>query len=471
MYKGVVGMEIRSGLTDIRFFICKTVAACYICVFLRPDFLSFPMVNYPVSLLLKCWLAVLLCCSPVFGFAQEGPAVPRNRTDIDRLIDSASQLKGRPMNEVVPLLQLIGQYSDKLDYPKGLVVSSLELARLYHARRNFSKAEAFATEGLEFAERAQMTSYKKAFSLLLSEIAFDRENLPPDTSLVEEARDMVATIKYKSYVMDTLRKSAQRAEDLQRDVQHKEDELVVFRLQSVLLAMGLIGLVAVGVLGLLWMRKRRAKLEQRQQLTEQKLKRSQMNPHFIFNSLQNVRSLIHSNREEEAVEYLNRFSKLTRQVLESSDENYISLAEEVEMLQHYLSIQQLLYGNSFDFSVTVTEGIDTDAFFVPPMLAQPFVENAVKHGVAGRKQGGRIVVRFFLHGKRLFFEVCDNGQGFSASTRKEGHKSMAIAITRERLSHYNKSTRFRFQTGDVLDAQQQVTGARVVFEVPFVYDF
>ena len=428
------------------------------------------MVQYPLFSVLKCWLAVLLCCVSVAVGAQEKPAAPKYRTDIDRLIDSAARMPADRQKEKVGLLQDIAQYSADLDYPKGLVVASREIARICLERRDYKRAKQYATEGLEVATRAQMKEHKRAFSLLLSEIEYDRENVPVDTTMQEDARDFVAAIKYKVYVHDTLSKSARKAELLQNDVKNKENELVVFRLQSILLAIGLLVLVAFIILGMVWINKRKAKMEKQQRLTEQKLKRSQMNPHFIFNSLQNVRSLIHGNREEEAVEYLNRFSKLTRQVLESSDENYISLAEEVEMLQHYLSIQQLLYGNSFDFSVTVAEGIDTDACFVPPMLAQPFVENAVKHGVAGRPEG-RITVRFFMQGRRLFFEVCDNGKGFSASPRQEGHKSMAIAITRERLAHYDKQTRFRFQAGDVLDAQQRVAGARVVFEVPFVNDF
>lgn len=201
---------------------------------------------------------------------------------------------------------------------------------------------------------------------------------------------------------------------------------------------------------------------------KQKLLISQMNPHFIFNSIQNIRALIHHNQNAEAVTYLDRFSRLTRQILENSNENYIALEEEVEMLENYLSIQQLLYDNKFSYTIAVEDGIDKESVFLPPMLAQPFIENGIKHGLSNRSQNGKINVLFYLKNDKLFFEVTDNGKGFDADKNVTQHKSLAMNITRERLVTYAKNKDFEVQTENIIGKDGAVEGAKVVFEIPYI---
>lgn len=430
--------------------------------------------------MLNYFLTSILVAIPAMYFAQSNDNVSRQNKQqshlsydssrVDLLIDSAVRIVNSNARQAIQLFQKAGEIASELEYAKGKAVCYLHMGKIYNTRRDYEKAQEYASEGMAIANKSELDSLKKSFFMLLSEIQYDKNHHEPDTTIREEVRDMVAAIKYKYYLKDSLDKSVEKANFLEQDMQDKENELVVFRLQTVLFAVGFVAVLIFIGFGVMWINVRKIKMENKQLLTEQKLKRSQMNPHFIFNSIQNVRSLIHGKKEEAAVEYLNRFSKLTRQVLESSDENYISLTEETEILQNYLSIQQLLYGNTFDFSISVAENMDADAFFIPPMLTQPFVENAIKHGLAGKQQGGRIVVRFLLHNKKLFFEVKDNGVGFSGSKQAENHKSMAMSITKERLSHYSKTTHFRFQADDIRDEQQQVKGARVLFEIPYIYE-
>lgn len=203
---------------------------------------------------------------------------------------------------------------------------------------------------------------------------------------------------------------------------------------------------------------------------KQKLLITQMNPHFIFNSIENIRSLIYDKQNDDAVNYLGKFSRLTRQILENSNENYISLAEEVEMIENYLSIQQLLYNNKFDFKIAVEESIDTEATFLPPMLTQPFIENAIKHGLRNTSANGMVDIRFYLKDSKLFFEVTDNGKGFDDSKKVENHKSLAMAITKERLITYTKNQDFVVQTNNITDTDGNVAGAKVNFEIPYIYE-
>jgi LytS/YehU family sensor histidine kinase len=201
----------------------------------------------------------------------------------------------------------------------------------------------------------------------------------------------------------------------------------------------------------------------------QKLLLSQMNPHFIFNSIDNIQSLIYNKQDKEAVNYLTKFSKLTRQILENSNESYIALSEEVIMIDNYLVIQQLLYNNKFDFNIEVDDTIDTEAILLPPMLTQPFIENAIKHGLKSTSEKGQIDISFKFHNQKLFFEINDNGVGFS-DKETVNKKSLAMKITKERLINISKKTDFEVQTENRLDDKKNTIGAKVFFEIPYIYE-
>lgn len=183
-------------------------------------------------------------------------------------------------------------------------------------------------------------------------------------------------------------------------------------------------------------RQKRALATSRNNELKQQLLLTQMNPHFIFNSVDTIHSLIYEDKNEEAVEYLSKFSELTLQILENSSLRYISLKEEINMTANYLVIQQLLYNHNFEFEIEAGEGIDAETIFIPPMLTQPFIENAIKHGLSEKKSGGQIKVRFYKKRHKLYFEVCDNGKGIGEEVRV-GHRSMATKITSERLDAFD----------------------------------
>ena len=202
----------------------------------------------------------------------------------------------------------------------------------------------------------------------------------------------------------------------------------------------------------------------------QKLLLKQMNPHFIFNSIDNIQSLIYNKQEKEAVNYLTKFSKLTRQILENSNESYVSLSEELAMIDNYLVIQQLLYNNKFNFSIVVDEAIDPESIVVPPMLTQPFIENAIKHGLKNKTDNGLITIRFYWQEKQLIFEVSDNGIGFNNDEKSTGNKSLAMKITKERLANIAKKSDFEIHTQNLFDDDKHIVGAKVYFDIPYLYE-
>lgn len=206
---------------------------------------------------------------------------------------------------------------------------------------------------------------------------------------------------------------------------------------------------------------------------EQKALRLQMNPHFIFNALQSIQGFIARNDSAEARRYLAKFGKLMRLTLENSRQAYTSIALESESLQHYLGLEALCHGNRFTFEIETDERIDPEATFIPVMLIQPFVENAVLHGMRHLEgKEGRIVVRFTKDENAVLCEIEDNGVGrakaaeFEADGRKD-HESAALSITRERLAQANEpgKAESKMEIIDLVDANGNATGTKVVIRI------
>ncbi len=235
----------------------------------------------------------------------------------------------------------------------------------------------------------------------------------------------------------------------------------------------------LGFFGILFYRNYKQKQKntlQQNIILEQKLLRSQMNPHFIFNSLGMIQSYIRNNKSERAEEYLIKFSKLMRLILENSREEYVPLEKEIETLTYYLNLHQLVLQNGFSYQIHVDDTIDTGITCIPPMLAQPFIENALKHGLADKKEG-ELSINFKNKNGLILFEVIDNGIGYSRSQELKieetiKHKSLATQIVYERLENINKNKNKKIQIkiSDIVNSLQQITGTKVQFEIPAVYD-
>lgn len=235
----------------------------------------------------------------------------------------------------------------------------------------------------------------------------------------------------------------------------------------------LIVLAAVIIIAFLFIRQNKLNEQQRTMQLEQQLLRSQMNPHFIFNSLTAIESYIYKNEPKEAGRYLSAFARLMRLILENSREEYIPLSREIATLEYYLELQKNRFDDSFDYTIEVAENTDTESIAIPPMLAQPFIENSIEHGLKNMDKKGNIRVRFHLENDQLNFEVTDNGIGFEKSMavkeQNNVHRSMATTITMERLSALNRKKRkkIRLAVDNVRDAAGNVSGTQVSFMIPF----
>ncbi|MGL4599313.1 MAG: ligand-binding sensor domain-containing protein, partial [Bacteroidia bacterium] len=205
---------------------------------------------------------------------------------------------------------------------------------------------------------------------------------------------------------------------------------------------------------------------------EQKALRLQMNPHFIFNALQSIQGFIARNDPAEARRYLAKFGKLMRATLENSRTTHTTLAEESELLRNYLGLEQLCHGNRFSFEIEIDAQLDPEDTSIPVMLIQPFVENAVVHGVQHLQQAGKITVRFLKSGTQVRCEVEDNGVGRARAKQfkqneTKTHESAALDITKERLQLLNQSgsEKSSLEIIDLKNGTGDALGTRVVLVV------
>jgi len=214
----------------------------------------------------------------------------------------------------------------------------------------------------------------------------------------------------------------------------------------------------------------RLELEKHLLELEQKALQLQMNPHFIFNVLNTIQSKINATDHRDARYQLAKFSKLMRATLENSRQNKITLEEEIQSLDNYLAMEKMSRNNSFDYTIERVGNTDPETL-VPPMLIQPFVENAIIHGVAHVEERGKITVVFTQRNGFLECVVEDNGIGRAAAKERKSqqeaqHKSVALAVTRERLELLNQhpGDLKRLEIKDVIK-EGLVSGTRVVIRI------
>jgi two-component system, LytTR family, sensor kinase len=201
--------------------------------------------------------------------------------------------------------------------------------------------------------------------------------------------------------------------------------------------------------------------------------RAQMNPHFIFNALNSVQQYILQGNITEANRYLSKFSKLQREVLNNSDQNFISLEKELEVLNLYLELEQLRFDGSFNYAIKVDGAIDDDEIKIPPMIVQPFVENSIWHGLMPRQGERWVQINFSLSSDDLLVcTVTDNGIGREAATRLKQnghtqHKSKGLSLVYDRLNILRQQYGQAFEVNikDIVDGNNVPAGTEVKLHI------
>lgn len=216
---------------------------------------------------------------------------------------------------------------------------------------------------------------------------------------------------------------------------------------------------------------RKNELLNRMMELEQMALSAQMNPHFIFNSLNSIHSFLLYDENENAEKYLLRFAKLIRQTLANSRVANITIEEECETLKNYILLENMRFKNAFEFQIECDFNKLPLYPCIPPMLIQPYVENAIIHGLPKITSGAKLLIRFYKEDDRLKVLIEDNGIGYQESKKNKrdtGHKSYGTQITEERLKSFREKNKdsFSVSISDADPSNPEFPGTRVVLTIP-----
>jgi tetratricopeptide (TPR) repeat protein len=371
--------------------------------------------------------------------------------------------------------------SRETDYQYGISSFTRTLGDIYLSDKKYSEAEKLLLNSIEVSRAIRAMDNLKD-SYLSTSLLYENLNKADkalryyklysairDSLLKHEEADKYTVVQIK-YEME---KKAREVENLTHE--NEINELKLSRSKYLLFGF-IVFFTMVFLFLVLLIRQNRLRNVQKTIVLEQKLLRSQMNPHFIFNTLAAIQKYIYDKSSLLASDYLGRFTKLMRFILHSSAVEQIKLEDEITFLENYLKLQALRFDNSFRFEIESDPEIEPDFIMIPPMLIQPFIENAIEHGLRPLEKGGEVKINFNLKEDYINVIVEDNGIGRKQAGKineqnRPGHKSMAMNITKERLSLLNKKARrnISVQITDLYDVKRKSNGTKVVLNIPFVF--
>ncbi|MEP4135744.1 MAG: histidine kinase [Cyclobacteriaceae bacterium] len=334
---------------------------------------------------------------------------------------------------------------------------SLATQNLVIARKLGNKEQIALSQEILASSNAYLGDYKNAYTNMLSFHQLkDSLNGVEKSKTVQELETKYETEKKEIEIASL----SQQASIQQLQIQQKNQTMLIGVVVFLLLA---------AVIYFIY-REKNLRNQRSQTELEQRFLRSQLNPHFIFNALLAIQNFMLKNDGPKAALYLTKFSKLMREILESSRQEFIPLESEVELITNYLDIHKMRLNDAFNYSIEIDDQIDPETDTIPPMFVQPFVENAIEHGMADKKEGGLIEIKFQKTENHISIEILDNGKGL-ISTESKNHKSLASTIIRERMALFNKTLKNKIQL--VLDNIQnedgEIQGTKAELKVPFSY--
>src|SRR5450432_906102 len=386
----------------------------------------------------------------------------------------------------------------KLNDGNEIVRTELDLANTYYALHNQNLALVYAWQGLyRGLETRAMQRIRDAYKVLYS--VYDsrgetdsahfyyRSYIQTKESLTDDqTKGKFAVYNYKKKIELLNNEKLINQQKIKiKDQQLKNETLFRNILIAIVLAVLLVGLL---LLRNTFLKRRyeklkneniRRELEHKTVDLQMQALRAQMNPHFIFNCLNSINRFIMKNESQAASDYLTQFSRLIRLVLNNSKKTWIPLEDEMEMLGLYLDMEKLRFKDAFSYSLRFEGDLDPGSIFIPPLLLQPFVENAIWHGLMHKKENGLLTIFFRKENNILYCTVVDNGVGRAVaaaarSKSSQSHKSMGIKITRDRLALINgdaKDEKVAINIEEMIDETGQATGTKVNLSIRYQQNY
>lgn len=407
-------------------------------------------------------------------------------------------------------------YYQKRNFGMGLAFTYRHKGQALIKLDRLKEAEEVLAKSTEFLETKKITSELGFNYVLMAELAMKRDQYTQVIQFAETAlqhsnsyttRKDVYDLHHRAYQklgnfqsaltaheqLVTLKDSLQGAEEnkhlselhTQYETEKKEAQIMSLQQQSQIqelqisqqrmwLYSGLVGAVLLLLLG--WVAYRQLRLRKRQDelKLQQKLLRVQMNPHFLYNALNAIQKLIYWNDDrKKTADCLAQFSQLTRQILEFNQHEFISLEQELSFIENYLEVQRMRYDPPFTYEIEVDDSLEIDELRIPPMITQPFLENAIEHGLAHKSEPGHLLLKINQQQGQLQIVIEDNGVGIATATTLTDtapHQSLATTITQNRLLMLRKSLKKKAELWiQDLREEGQASGTRVNFSLPMIY--
>ncbi len=351
--------------------------------------------------------------------------------------------------------------------PMTAVSTKLDKARLLFERGQRVEAEAIAISALAEAEKLGSLNDQRSGHLLLFQLAqVSGEHRAAMTHYQRYVTVKDSMVSERNFAKIEELKTRYETELKDREIQDLEQraalQTLALRQKNLLLFGTVMAAVLVATVLLLFYRQRTFRQQQRLLQIENRLLRFQLDPHFLSNALVSIQRFVLENHAALASSYLTKFARLMRQLLEYSRQELITIEEEIDLLRNYLDLQKLRLRDQFEYAIHVDEKLVVAEQKIPPMFAQPFVENAVEHGVNGLANG-KIEIFFRAKERRLVVEIIDNGPGIDVQ-KNTGHVSLSTKIIRERIVLLNQSNKTDIQLA--VAPVTHGTGTQVVLTLP-----
>ena len=357
------------------------------------------------------------------------------------------------------------------------------IGEVYLKQKLFVKAELYLNKSIEI--RMQQSENNKIYTSyrVLSNLYAQTGKKDASFLYLKKYVDFIelnSTFKNSQKIASLTQKnsseSRERLLELQGETLEKElKEKKILQLQSDRRFYGIIFTIIIlllgGIIVIIMLSQNKIKQEQRDAEMTQSLLRSQMNPHFIFNAMSVIQSYIYSNTPDIASKFLVNFSRLIRLILENSHKEFIPLEVEEEILTKYLNTQKLRFENRFNFKIKIEEELRLKRVMIPPMITQPFIENAIEHGQLNTISNGLITIYMTQTNGLLDITISDNGVGRTKANKikkNKNHKSMAITITRERIEILNRKYKGKGSLSIKDFNLEEKTGTQVNISLPIV---
>jgi len=369
------------------------------------------------------------------------------QTDRVRQLMDSAVVSARRRNDRVTLQEVLRRSADVADHAGRIGEARQDLTEALQISRDLDMKVDVIVVLDDLADLHRRTNDLKAALDAMQEAKTMQLQLFTDSNVNQLARVDARAVFEKQQFADSLdhiqRLALQKATADTRIQRQRTTTWAVSGIAALVMCGGAIGFVLDRRRRKAQYERDAARLEKDAAAFETQALRSQMNPHFIFNALNSISGYIQTNDPDQAQTFLARFAKLMRAVLENSRSTEVPLRKDLEVLRTYMELERIRTQNKFDFTITVDPALDPDTVLVPPLVAQPFVENAIWHGVAGISGQGHISLHVEQVHDQLLITVKDNGVGRDTQNTgtRMGRTSLSTAITRSRLDLVQKQKR------------------------------